>query len=250
MMFSLFSATGWRFWVAMLCIVGAVHLRARDRKSEPLKPGEWEVLFSRKTHQFRGYKLYDFPKRSWKVEKGELKSLAGAPQIDLVSLAMYQDFELELEWRIAPGGDAGVLYRVMEDEGPTWHSGLEYQLLDDAAHPDGQQFKRTSGSLFDVAGTRASGTTKPAGGYNVSIIKVAGSQVEHWLNGEKVLQYDLESPQLKDLVSKSKFKNLPRFGREKEGHICLQHMGDEVAFRSIRVRRIVPPDTSAPVIAR
>lgn len=240
----------WRFWVAVLSLVGAMQSPARSPKSEPLKPGEWEVLFSRKAHQFRGYKLYDFPKRSWKIEKGELKSIAGAPQIDLVSLAMYQDFELELEWRVAPGGDSGVLYRVMEDEGPTWHSGLEYQLLDDAGHPDGQQFNRTAGSLYDVAGARATRNLKPAGAYNISIIKVSGSQVEHWLNGEQILHFDLESPQLRELVAKSKFKNLPRFGREKEGHICLQHMGDEVAFRSIRVRRIVPPDASAPVLAR
>lgn len=249
-MYTFGSATGWRFWVALVSLLGAMHSPARDRKSEPLKPGEWEVLFSRKSHQFRGYKLYDFPKRSWKVEKGELKSLAGAPQVDLVSLAMYQDFELELEWRVAAGGDGGVLYRVMEDEGPTWHSGLEYQLLDDAAHPDGKQFNRTSGSLYDVAGAKASAAVKPSGGYNVSIIKVVGSKVEHWLNGEQVLQFDLESPQFKSMTGQSKFKNLPRFGREKEGHICLQHMGNEVAFRSIRIRRVVPLDASAPAIAR
>lgn len=250
MMFSFGSANGWRLWAVLLGVLSTLHAPARDRRSEALKPGEWEVLFSRKGHQFRGYKLFDFPRRSWKIEKGELKSLAGAPQVDLISLSMYQDFELEMEWRVGSGADAGVLYRVMEDEGPTWHSGLEYQLLDDAKHPDGKTFNRTSGSLFDVAGAKATKPLKTAGEYNITVIKVVGTQVEHWLNGEKVLEYDLENEVFKNLVAQSKFKNLPRFGKEKEGHICLQHMGDEVAFRSIRIRRVVAPDPSAPVIAR
>lgn len=227
--------------VCLLALVSCLNLptvSARDRKLDEPKVGEWDILFSGKTHKFRGYKLYDFPRKSWKVERGELKAIAGSPQIDLISYSLFQDFELEVEWRITQGGDGGILYRVMEDEGATWHSGLEYQLLDDEKNPEGQEFNRTTGALYDIAGARANREPKPIGQFNLTVIKVQGSTVEHWLNGTKILSYDLSSQQFADRVQKSKFKNLPRFGREKEGHICLQHMGDEVAFRSIRIRRL------------
>ncbi|HAM73980.1 MAG TPA: hypothetical protein DCM86_20335 [Verrucomicrobiales bacterium] len=232
-------------WGATLLLAVVLMPASRAAAAPGGQPGDWEVLFSGKTHKFRGYKLYDLPRKSWKVEKGELKSVAGGPQVDIISLSMYQDFELEFEWRVTPGADGGVLYRVMEDEGGTWHSGPEYQLLDDTGNPEGEQFNRTTGSVFDVAGPRANRQTKPIGQFNLSMIRVQGSQVEHWLNGEKILSYDLASSQFKDLVQRSKFKNLSRFGREREGHICLQHMGTEVAYRSIRIRRIDSLTTAA-----
>ncbi len=237
-------------WLALMVwtfTLGAtVTTSARDRKASSPKPGDWEVLFAGKTHQFRGYKLYDLPKKSWKIDRGELRSIAGAPQVDIISMSMYQDFELEVEWRVARGADGGILYRVMEDEGPTWHSGLEYQLIDDATHPEAESFNRTTGSLYDIAGARGTKTLKPVGEYNLTLIRVQGTQVQHWLNGGLILSYDLASSQFADLVQKSKFKNLPRFGREKEGHICLQHMGNEVAFRSIRIRKL-DKDSPMPV---
>lgn len=239
MISKMISGRALRLWmIALVSCFGLSGAFARDRKAEEPKVGEWDSLFFGKVHKFRGYKLYDFPRKSWKVEHGELKSIAGAPQVDLISLSMYQDFELEVEWRIAEGGDGGILYRVMEDEGATWHSGPEYQLLDDGKNPEGQEFNRTTGSVYDIAGARANREPKPVGQFNLTVIKVQGTEVEHWLNGKKILSYDLASQQFLDLVQKSKFKNLPRFAREKEGHICLQHMGDEVAFRSIRIRRL------------
>lgn len=237
---SIFGRTGLLLAAVAVSLIAPQPTAAADPASAgtTVKPGDWEVLFAGKHHKFRGYKIYDLPRKSWKVEKGELKSIPHSPQVDLISLSMYRDFELEVEWRIAPGGDGGILYRVMEDEGGTWHSGPEYQLLDDTGHPDGEEFNRTTGSLYDIAGARANRQPKPVGQYNVTVIKVRGTEVEHWLNGEKILSYDLASPQFRELVAKSKFKNLPRFGREREGHICLQHMGTEVAFRLIRIRRL------------
>lgn len=233
--------------MALVALSLSIECRAKDKDKKHMapKPGDWENLFSGKLHQFRGYKLYDFPKKSWKLEKGELKSIVGAPQIDLISLSLYEDFELEAEWRVTKGSDGGILYRVMEDEGPTWYSGLEYQLIDDSELSSGADANRTAGSLFDVLGAPAVKPSKPIGEYNVTKIRVQGNLVEHWLNGQKIVSYDLSSPDFRDAVSKSRFKNLPRFGREKEGHLCLQHMGSEVAFRSIRVRKL-PASELAP----
>lgn len=225
--------------VAVVVLLGfALPAPARDRKVSQIDPEGWEVLYSGRVHQFRGYKLFDFPRKSWRIDRGELKSIAGAPQVDLVSLALYQDFELQVEWRVASGADGGILYRVMEDEGPTWHSGLEYQLVDDSQLQAGGDGRHATGSLFDVVASRVAPLLKPPGQYNQTIIRVVGGVVEHWLNGEKVMSADLESAAFRASVGLSRFKNLPRFGREREGHVSLQHKGDEVAFRSIRVRRI------------
>ena len=237
--------------LTFLLLAFAVPAPAKDAQPTPAKPGEWETLFSGKTHQFRGYKTYDFPKQSWKIERGELKSIAGAPQVDLVSVSMYEDFDLEIEWRVAPGADGGVLYRVMEDRGPTWHSGLEYQMIDDARNPEAKKGARSTGSLYDVVAGKSTASVKSAGQVNTSVIRVRQGVAEHWLNGEKVLSYQLGSADFRSSVDQSKFKNLPRYGREKEGHIGLQHMGSEVAFRSIRVRRLLsfPTQFASPALS-
>ena len=212
--------------------------QAKDHRGSEVSVGPWETLYSGRTHQFRGYKLFDFPKKSWKIERGELKSIVGAPRVDLISQRLYTDFELEVEWRVSPGGDGGVLYRVMEDEGPAWHSGLEYQMVDDEQHADAKAVGGGTGCLFEVAQAKRVRPVKPAGHYNLTVIRVQRGQVEHWLNGERVLSYRLGSADFLECIQRSPFKNLQRYGQEKEGCIGLQHHGDEVAFRRIRIRRL------------
>ncbi|MBI1841995.1 MAG: DUF1080 domain-containing protein [Verrucomicrobia bacterium] len=236
--------------LTLLLIAFAMQAPAKDPQIPEAKPGDWETLFSGKTHQFRGYKLYDFPKKSWKIERCELKSIPGAPQVDLISLSLYEDFELEVEWRVTSGADGGVLYRIMEDEGPTWHSGLEYQMIDDAHHAEAKKAARGTGALYDVVAGKPNKPVKPAGQVNTSVVRVRQGIAEHWLNGEKILSYQLAGPDFRSSVAQSKFKNLPRYGREKEGHIGLQHMGDEISFRSIRVRRLpsFPTELASPAL--
>lgn len=235
-------------------ICGSVHVRAallfvllatnpasaRDKEPREVssESGGWQTLFNGRSHQFRGYKLFDFPRKSWKVERGELKSIPGSPHVDLISLELYDDFELEVQWRVASGGEGGLYYRVMEDEGPTWHSGLKYPLMDDSQRPDMGNTAKATGCLYEVAQGSSTKPFKLPGQYNISVIRVHLGQVEHWLNGEKVLAYRLGSPEFRDSVQRSRFKNMPRYGRELEGHVGLQHNGDELAFRMIRIRRL------------
>lgn len=241
--------------VLLLALLAGASASARDKDSREvsLQNGGWQTLYYGRNHQFRGYKLFDFPRKSWKIERGELKSIPGSPRVDLISLELYDDFELEVQWRVASGGEGGLFYRVMEDEGPTWHSGLKYQLIDDSQRPEVKNSAKATGCLCEVVEGASSKPIKPPGQFNLSVIRVHLGQVEHWLNGEKVLAYRLGSPEFRDSVQRSRFKNLPRFGRESEGHVGLQHNGDELAFRMIRIRRLgldEQAQTGAPKIRR
>jgi hypothetical protein len=198
--------------------------------------GKWEVLFDgQATDAWRGYKRADFPAKGWAVEGGTLKTIVGGDRADLVTRKKYRDFELELEWRVAPGGNSGVFYRVSEEFQEVWHTGPEVQVLDDDRHRDGKNPKTSAGSLYALLAP-AGKVLKPVGEFNRMRIIARGRHVEHWLNGKKVVEYELGSESLKGLILESKFKDLPRFAQEPEGHIALQHHGEEVWYRNIRVR--------------
>ncbi len=202
---------------------------------------KWQVLFAGKsTDAWRGFRRDSFPSKCWAIENGSLKTIAGcdeADRIDLVSKDKYQNFELELEWRVAPGSNSGVIYLVSEDEDQTWKTGPEMQVLDDEKHADGKNPKTSAGSLFGlIAPTNK--TLRPVGQYNKVRIIVTNSHVEHWLNEKKILEYDLGSDTFKSLVAQTKFKDYPRFALNKEGYIALQHHGDEVWYRNIRIRAL------------
>jgi hypothetical protein len=204
-------------------------------------PGPWKVLFDGKsTDAWRGYGRDSFPTNAWKVENGELKTIAGVKDaVDIITKDKYGNFELELEWKLQPGGNSGVIYRAVEAPAPgqSWHTGPEMQILDDAKHKDGLDPKTSAGALYAlVAPTNK--TLKPAGEWNQVRLVVNGNHVEHWLNGKKVVEAELDSPEIKALIAASKFKAYPRFAKEPEGHIVLQYHGDEVAFRNVRVRTL------------
>ena len=183
---------------------------------------------------WRGYQRDTFPTGSWVYEDGMLRSVAAAERIDLITRQQYQNFALALEWRVARGGNSGILYRVSETMPHTWQSGLEMQLLDDDHHPDGQTPDTTAGALYGVMAPWCK-AVRPPGFFNTACLVVRGSQVEHWLNEELVLAYDLHSVTFAAAVARSKFKDLPGFAREVRGHIALQHHGDAVWFRSLRL---------------
>jgi hexulose-6-phosphate isomerase len=197
----------------------------------------WITLFDgTSTDAWRAYRQDAFPSSAWRVEDGSLKSVPGvrgAP--DVISRKTFKDFELELEWRLAPGGNSGIIYRAVElPESPSWHTGPEMQLIDDVGHADVKPLN-SAGALYDlIAPTNK--TLKPAGEWNTARLVVRGFHVEHWLNGRKVVEAELDSPQVRALIAKSKFKDMPRFAREPEGHVVLQYHGDEVAFRNVRIR--------------
>jgi hypothetical protein len=197
--------------------------------------GEWRTLFDGGSLEgWRGFKKDSVP-AGWQVVDGALTRVGKAG--DLITQDEFGDFELTLEWKVAEGGNSGIMYRVTEDAGETYESGPEMQVLDDARHKDGQSRLTAAGSAYGLYPAPA-GVVKPAGEWNAVRILVRGNHVEHWLNGTKVVEYELGSPDWKAKVQASKFKQWPGYGRAASGHIALQDHGDRVAYRNIKVRTL------------
>lgn len=214
---------------------------ADDKPTNTLTAAEkaagWKLLFDGKTTEgWRKFKGKDVGDR-WKVEEEGV--LVFDPKFgksggDIITADKYDNFELVLEWKISPGGNSGVMYRVTEDGRAPWSSGPEYQLLDNARHPDGKSPLTSAASAYAVyAPTRD--VTKPIGEWNLTKIIVNGNHVEHWLNGEKVVQYEFGSEDWQQRVKASKFKEMPLYGKQPAGHIDLQDHGNRVEFRNIKI---------------
>lgn len=200
--------------------------------------GKWTTLFSGKpTDKLRGYKMAGFPTNNWVIDGDALKTVPGKA-VDLITTEKYKDFELELEWKVQPGGNSGVIYRVAETNGPTYITGPEMQVLDDARHPDGKNPKTSAGSLYAMISPNANKKVNPAGEWNKAKLIMKNNHVEHWLNGVKVVEYEWASPQVKELVKVSKFKDMPLFMSQSEGYVALQHHGEEAWYRNVRIRRL------------
>ncbi|WNJ17315.1 family 16 glycoside hydrolase [Pontibacter sp. G13] len=205
----------------------------------------WELLFDGKTTN--GWR--NFGKETigsaWRVENGTL-TLGGSKDGwqtqdggDIITDGVYRDYELELEWKISEGGNSGIIYNVIESDeyDYVWQTGPEMQILDNERHPDGRIFKHRAGDLYDLIPCEYV-TVLPPGQWNQVKLRVQNGQVEHWLNGRKVVETTFWTPEWDELVAGSKFKDMPGFGTGKEGHIALQDHGDRVWFRNIRIRRL------------
>ncbi|MGE0816488.1 MAG: DUF1080 domain-containing protein [Vicinamibacterales bacterium] len=198
--------------------------------------GNWKVLFDGSSMAaFRGYKSDTVP-GGWRIEQGTLAK--DAPTGDLLTRDQFGDFELELEWRIAEGGNAGIFYRATEEYDHVYWSGPEYQLLDDVKAEDNATRLTCAGAAYALYPSPA-GHLKPVGQWNTTRIVARGAHVEHWLNGVKLLEYELWSPDWDAKVAASKFGTWPHFGRAKRGHLGIQgdHAG-ALAFRNIRIREL------------
>jgi hypothetical protein len=196
----------------------------------------WEVLFDgRITDAFRGYHSESMPE-GWRVVAGALTKDGSVDE--LVTRKQYGNFELQLEWKIGQDGNSGVFYRPSREYDHIYWSGPEYQLLDDANTPDGRSQLTASASAYGLYGG-PSGIVKPYGEWNRTRIVVRGTRVEHWLNGHKMLQYNLGSPEWKAKVAASKFANFPNYGVAPTGLIGIQgdHPGS-LALRRVRVREL------------
>ena len=205
------------------------------------RTGAWMPLFDGKTLKgWRGYRKPDAAGSRWVVEDGLLTVPPAGGQdtrgaLDLITTDTFDQFELAFEWRVAPGANSGVKYFILEDRDAA--IGHEYQVIDDERHADAKIGPhRQTASFYDVL-PPVGRTLKPAGEFNDSRIVVNGRRVEHWLNGTRVLHYELASPELQQAIDKSKFKGIERFGKPQKGHILLQDHGDRVWYRNIRIRR-------------
>jgi hypothetical protein len=196
-------------------------------------PGEWRSLFDGRTLAgWRGFRQ-DVAPAGWTVRDGAITRVSGGG--DLVTDDQFASFELELEWRVEPGGNSGILYRVTEDAAQTYYTGPEMQVLDDAGHPDGRSRLTAAGAVYGLY-PAPEGVVKPAGEWNRARLVVNGAHVEHWLNGTKVAGYELGSLDWERRVAESKFREWPGYGRAARGHIALQDHGDVVQYREIRIR--------------
>jgi hypothetical protein len=198
--------------------------------------GRWQVLFDGKTTQgWRGYGQTAFPTNGWVVEDGCLHLLPQSRAGDIITVRKFNDFEFEWEWRIAPKGNNGIKYLVTENRPGA--PGHEYQMIDDSTVSDPRQ---QTAAFYGVLAAQANKPLKRPGEWNQSRVLVCGNHVEHWLNGAKVLAYELASPEVKAAVAVSKFQNAPGFGEKITGHLLLTYHSDETWFRNLRIRELLP----------
>jgi hypothetical protein len=208
----------------------------------------WKLLWDGKTTKgWRSAGKKDFPAKGWVIKNNELSvepsdGKEAANGGDIVTTEEYSNFELAVDFKITKGANSGVKYFVTEAYKTAGSSiGLEYQILDDAVHPDaklGVRGNRTIGSLYDLIAALPTKKVNPIGQWNQAKIIVKGSHVEHWLNGNKVVEFERTGQLFEALVNCSKFKDFEGFGEAPKGHILLQDHGNAVSFRNIKIKEL------------
>ncbi|MCX2739740.1 3-keto-disaccharide hydrolase [Pontibacter anaerobius] len=218
---------------------GGSSSKAENALTRKEKADGWVLLFDGKSMEhWRGFKKDAVP-AAWQIEDGAI-ALVGKGGGDIVTKEEYQDFELMLDWKISEGGNSGIFFNVSEEPKfrYTFQTGPEMQIIDDERHPDAKQGKngnRKAGTNYDLH-PLSEPAVKPAGEYNTVRLVVKGGNVEQYLNGKKVVEYALWSPEWEHMVQESKFVSMPDYGRYKRGHIALQDHGDKVWFKNIKIR--------------
>lgn len=202
----------------------------------------WELLFDGKTlDSWRGHQMQTIPV-GWSVEDGAIRFVppkegAAGQRADIITKKQYTAFELVVEWAVTPGANSGIFFGVSEDKPRTYETGPEFQVLDNKGHKDGEKPVTSAGSNYALHAP-VKDVTRKLGEWNEARIRVKGPHVTHWLNGTKLLEYDLWTPEWKALVAASKFVAMPGYGLNQTGHIALQDHGNDVKFRNIRIRAL------------
>jgi hypothetical protein len=219
-------------WAASACAggdgratVGQASAAEPVRQARPLFDGV-------STRGWRGFRRGDVPS-GWQAVDSALTRVGEGG--DLITEEQFQNFELVLEWKIREGGNSGIMFRVTEEAERTYETGPEIQVLDDERHRDGGSRLTSAGSNYGLHAA-PEGVVRPVGQWNAVRLVVNGAHVEHWLNGVKVVEYELWTPAWDSLVQASKFAQWPGYGRAGRGHIALQDHGDWVAYRNISIR--------------
>lgn len=225
-------------------LLGAARAAAEENTLTPEeKRAGWKLLFDGETTEgWRGYKMDKMPP-GWKVIDGALVRTSGGAGgkgagggDDIITVEQFADFDLKLQWKIVDrAGNSGLILRASEDAVASWHTGPEMQILDNAAYP-GRSVRQLAGACYDLYAP-AKDTSRPRGEWNDVRVVCKGPHVEHWLNGEKIVEYELGSPDWKERVSQSKFKNMKHFQEPPtKGHICLQDHTARIEYRNIEIR--------------
>jgi hypothetical protein len=232
---------------------GAAAAQRPNQLTAAERAAGWRLLFDGTSLAgWRGLGYDSVPTAHWRVVDGaiaktpsaKVRRLAdGQPAAggDLMSVDSFRDFELAFQWRVTPGANSGVKYNVSEDLSLAHAAnhaalGFEYQVLDDVLHPDNKIATHLAGGLYDIIAPDPAKRLRPVGQWNSARIVLRGSHGEHWLNGVKVVQFDLGTPRLDSLLARSKYRPIPGFAERRRGYIVLQDHGDEVYFRSIKIR--------------
>lgn len=214
--------------------------------SAPAQADGWESLFDGKTT--KGWHTYGKKTigNAWKVQEGVLHLDAASKkqgQIeggDIVTDEEYGNFDLKLEWKIAPKGNSGIIFFIKEDSAKypvPWHTGPEMQILDNGGHADAQINKHRAGDLYDLISSSKEAAKQP-GEWNAVEIVANGGKLDFYLNGEHIVNTTMWNDGWKQMVAGSKFKGMADFATYKQGRIGLQDHGDNVWFRNIKIKRL------------
>ena len=220
-----------------------------NRLTQAERDAGWELLFD--GNSFDGWKRFrqDAIGSSWIIEDEAIKLDAKRnaegnwyveDRGDLITAGEYENFELNLEWKISNCGNSGIMFSVLESDeyNNTYDTGPEMQVLDNTCHPDAKYPTHRAGDLYDMIECSRE-VVKPAGEWNSIRLIKNGENVEHWLNGIKVVEYEMYNDSWDKMVAKSKFKDWPAFGKARKGHIALQDHGDaQVWYRNIKIKEL------------
>jgi len=227
------------FIISLLAIfcMGMVQAQLPKLSAKEIKQG-WTLLFDGKTSD--GWKSYraerPFPEKGWVIENGVLTIDPAGRGGDIITIAEFTDFELSLDFKISKGANGGIKYFIL----PGTNLGCEYQILDDANHPDAKEGingNRLQGGLYDVIPPKGK-KDKPIGEWNTARIVAKGNHVEHWLNGKKIVEFERGSAAFKAMVAQSKFSTNEKWSTPTQSPILLQDHGDVVSFRNIKIRKL------------
>ena len=217
--------------------------------SKKEKNSGWQLLFD--GHSTNGWHTYgkQIAGKAWSVNNGTIfldaaakKNLASGESGDLVTNEEYDNFDLKLDWKIGPKGNSGIMYLVTEDHDQSYESGPEYQLIDNKGF-EGQIEEDQKASTNYTMQAPSVDATKTPGEWNHTVIIVNKGHVEHWLNGQKTVEYELGSEKWKQQKAAGKWKDEAGYGAAKSGHIALQatHSGVEntgICFKNIKIKML------------
>lgn len=211
-----------------------------NQLTEAQKEDGWKLLFN--GENMDGWRTFkNRENNSWEVVDGTLHCKAkeaADKRADIITVDQYGDFDLTFDWKIAPGDNSGVIYRATEENDAPFLSGPEYQVIDDKGYPDPLRPVQISGSNYDMHAPSDAEAVNPPGEWNTGRIVAKGNHVEHWLNGTKVVEYEINSEEWKKTKEGSKWKEHDTYGASPRGHIDLQDHGGEVWFRNIRIKTL------------